>query len=680
MNVEPKPIPKEYVYHIRKAYGATQDIDLCTDILELPYQSTAYSQAQLRVAYFRKGRSALQQQSSSPTSVAILSHTVTPKQRFQAVTKAYEILINPGYKAYYDLYGLPTLSSPKDDVERYQRPIAQQQPPHFSAKEDRNDFGEEEEEDEEDEEEEDDDTVSVASSSASGGSILRRPPSRSRSWGPSTRASGSQRVVWKEVVQELVYQPDPPATISMEEPPMEEKIGTSSRNHSRRSSSPARVKEVFQHVEERDFLDDFEASVKEIGTKIEKFVKYLSDDESSTKDKVKPSRSSEKEKSPDNHHSKQQNRAPDPEGISCDHRSSLARQLFPDAAPQTAPQPLDPSASCKGGAYRKRIADHRRCHSSDTERFTTTAPLKQGKVDRLPRIKPKKSKRNKKLGVDRVPSSFEDTELIETFDPFQNSFDGSVDRKAINELAESWSAIGNSSNEKNVSTTVRANQIADPYAVPEESSILETSVASDERQKAHLDLIASKMLSFDDALNQTTDATTKGFLRLDRHNDDGPKSPSAAIKKDVPLLDLSDITFSSTVSDDPVGRHVHGFMTGFAQSAKATIREIASFDEEGDEMRTDNKEVESSVNKTSSDNTDVPFFSKINGYMQLLVEDMNKVGTQVSTNLQEAGRVVRESIALPEADVAGVLRVIEQEFQWKETTPKSEDLQQSFTY
>jgi curved DNA-binding protein CbpA len=693
-NVEPKPIPKVYVYYIRKAYGATQDINLCTDILELPYQSTAYSQAQLRVAYFRKGRSVLQQQSSSPTSVAVLSHTVTSKQRFQAVTKAYEILTHPGYKAYYDLYGLPMLPSSKVDSDRHQLPTLQPQPPQDNAKENRNDF----EEDDEEVEEEDDDTVSVASSSASGGSILRRPPTRSRSWGPSSRVCGSQRVVWKEVVQELVYQPDPPTTTSTEEPSMAEAMSSCSSKWSRKKH-PCRVKEEFQQVEERDFLDDFEASVKEIGTTIENFVKYLSDDESSTKDKVTPSKSTDKGNTSTNQDTKQQNRAPDPEGICCDHRSSVARQLFPESMekPLTAPQSLERPASGKGGAYKKRIADRRRCHSNDTEHFPTTAPLKQGKVDRLPRIKPKKSKHNKKLGVDRVPSSFEDTEVIETFDPFQNSFDGSVERKTIKELAESWCALGNSNNSnlaeswsalgnsnnsnfvsKEISVSAPLNQKADPYALPEESSILETSVASDDRKKANLEFIASKALSFDDALNRTTDATTKGFLRLDRHADDGLKSPSAAIPKEVPLLDLSGITFSSTVSDDPVGRHVHGFMTGFAQSAKTTIREIASFDEEGDETRTD-KEIEGNTNKSSSDN-DVPFFSKFNGYMQLLVEDMSKVGTQMSTNLQEAGRVVRESIALPEADVAGVLRVIEKEFQWTESDPPSEDIHQSFTY
>ena len=671
---EPKPIPKDFVYHIRKAYGASTDIDLCKDILELP-SSSAYSQTQLRVAYFRKGRAVLQQQQSSPTSV-VQSPAVTPKQRFQAVTKAYEILTHPGYRAYYELYGLPSWKG----NERRPSPVVQSpvpQPYHAKEaenhKEDRNDDFEGEDDDE-------DGAVSVASSTASGGSILRRQTrplqTRSRSWGPRTR------VVWKEVVQELVYQPDPPVIPVREVEPraMNEPMMPSSStewSHGHDSDSRRRFDEDLQQVEATDFLDDFELSVLEIGKKFENFVKYLSDDESSTNEKSMSRDCAHKADASRDHIV---NRAPDPDGICCENRSSLARQLFP-YAPPTIPQPVDPFGSAQGGAYKKRIADHRRCRSVDTESFTATAPLKQGKLDRLPRIKPKKSKRHQKRGVDRVPSSFEDAHPIDTFDPFQNSFDGSVDRNAINDLAETWSALGSATPTELSATPIAGkSQIVDPYALPEESSILE-SIVSDSSQK--INFFASKLISFDDALNQTSDATTKGFLRLDRHAVDGSKSPEASIKKDVPLLDLSDITFSSNVSDDPVGRHVHGFLTGFTQSAKETIRDIASFDEEGDEMRTASEDMAPNTNQTAPNNADdIPFLSKLNGYMQLLVDDMNKVGTQMSTNLQEAGRVVRESIALPEADVAGMLRVLEQELQWKkeETPTQSEDIHQSFTY
>ena len=54
-----------------------------------------------------------QSSSSSPNSTIIQdqdSNTKVPsKQRFQAITKAYEIVTNPYYKAYYETYGLPPL-------------------------------------------------------------------------------------------------------------------------------------------------------------------------------------------------------------------------------------------------------------------------------------------------------------------------------------------------------------------------------------------------------------------------------------------------------------------------------------------------------------------------------------------------------------------------------------------
>jgi hypothetical protein len=367
-----------------------------------------------------------------------------------------------------------------------------------------------------------------------------------------------------------------------------------------------------------------------------------------------------------------------------------------------------------GGAYQKRMADHRRSRSHDTTTTTapecipaitttTTAPLKQGKVDSQPRIKPKRSTRKKKRGVDQVPSNIPTrtysrrgsngssrsrSQVIESFDPFQNSLDGSLDMDVMNTLMDTWQVYngtgGVESTIPSSSTSVSRPQtvvVMDPYELPEESSILELLDRSIEQQISKVDFISTKALSFDDALNRTTDATTKGFIRLDRHaNSDCHIAASRAVSKGVPLLDTSDVTFSSKASDDPVGRHTYGVMNGIAKSAKTTIREIASFDDAWDQDTVLQTEETASSTKMPPSNcsNDMTFLSAMNGLVQAWVDDMNQFGEKISSNF----RVVRESMTLPEAEVAGMLRLIEKELNFSETTrtTPSNDLHQSFTY
>jgi hypothetical protein len=802
--IVPIPIPSEYIAHITKAYGL-HHVNLYTDVLDLVPQQH-YTMTQLRVAYFRKGRAVLQPKtpptpsssSVSPVSTIFPNHrtfddipTVTPKQRFQAVTKAYEILTHPNYRAYYELYGLQDSPVMAQDDRRNR----------IGTVDDRNDDDDDDDDhvsmeydddnntdddnhvshhtnnhinNDDDDDDDDDGVVSLASSTASGGSILRRP-TRSRSWGPSSsssslsRPTSSQRVVWKEFVQELIYQPDPPCNSSGHDSKEEQRqIPFSEINPSKKYQQnvvkkkhhrPGSFNELLEQLETRDLLDDFEASVDEIGSTIESFVKYLSDDDSTKVPRTTKDRHSKQQRQDPprpiyatNHvvpTSSCQNTNPDSRRVTAisersyppkvrdliyddeeeEDSSQMAHELFAELTKKPCPvlRPKDDDTTAianwmtshsrssgggggGGGAYQKRMADHRRSRSHDTTTVpdcipatttTTTAPLKLGKVDSQPRIKPKRSTRKKKRGVDQVPSNIPThnssrrgstgsrsrSQVIESFDPFQNSLDGSLDMDVMNTLMDTWQVYnGTGGVESTIPSASSTNTVSrpqtvvavDPYELPEESSILELLDKSFEQQISKVDFISTKTLSFDDALNRTTDATTKGFIRLDRHaNSDCHIAASRAVSKGVPLLDTSDVTFSSKASDDPVGRHTYGVMNGIAKSAKTTIREIASFDDAWDQDNVLPTEETASSTKMPPSNcsNDMTFLSAMNELVQTWVDDMNQFGEKISSNFKEA-------MTLPEAEVAGMLRLIEKELNFSKTTRNtpSNDLHQSFTY
>ena len=772
------PIPSIYISHIRKAFGGVEDyhrhnnssrhdrpIDLYTEVLGLPPQPHPYTDTQIRVAYFRQGRLVLQppqSQSSSPNSTILLqdsdantSLTLTSKQRFQAITKAYEIVTHPKYKAYYEKYGLPTM---KPDAPT----SVDRTPPHHSPSSptshkklnttctpnvpssrrmvdpievDRNDHCHtiprttqyDDVHDDDDcpggtvpctvidlDEEEEDDMGSVGSI----GSILRnrcnddKSRRRSKSWGPTAASSSGPRVVWKEVVQELIYQPDPPSDHhhhhireeSMERLPLRRQDLRSQCRTKEKETCASNANGPSMGVDDRDFLDDFEASVDGIGTTIGNFVKFLSEKDVS-------------------HHSTVVTNDNKDDGSMCNSEQhtilqaksmeesktssqQLNRQLFQDLTePPTlfetepvnvgsSPVTMPTGGGDGGGAYSKRIAEyHRRSHSCDFDphnmrrrercsKSITTAPLKEGKTDQTPRTKPKKSKRKKKLGVDKVPSNMTDTvhgtnSNYDAFDPFQLSMDASIDFGAVDPLTDAWKTPAGPNDccvydpitptKKN---TVYNNTKFDPYELPEVSSILASLDGATTQETPSLDLGAEKAMSFDDALDRTTDATTKGYIRLDRR----AHSLSAVVEPRGHNLDVSDITFSSNVSDDPAGRHFHfAFLSSLTQSAKTTIKEIASFDEDKDDTAgspvnqqsgtatastTPNRSTpKSNVSSTQSTN-DVDYFSQFNTFMQSLVEDMNNFGTQISTNFLETNRVVRDNMTFPETEVSGFLERI----------------------
>ena len=376
------------------------------------------------------------------------------------------------------------------------------------------------------------------------------------------------------------------------------------------------------------------------------------------------------------------------------------------------------SAGDSGGAYAKRIAEYnRRSHSCDdttkvrrerstSTTTTSTAPLKEGKTDQAPRTKPKKSKRKKKIGVDRVPSNIAETvdgssSNFDVFDPFQHSIDASVDFDAVDPMLDAWKAPATSNDccvydpIMPIKNTVCRNSKFDAYEIPEVSSIL-ASLDGATHENSTLDINPEKSLSFDDALNRTTDATTKGYIRLDRR----ANSLSAVTDNRVPSLDVSDITYSSNVSDDPAGRHFHfGFINSLTQSARTTIKEFASFDEDNDDTpvktpvyhqkgvapayTTQSRSIPSPKSTSSQPTNDVDLLSQFNTYVQSLMEDFNQLGSQISTNLLETNRVVRDHMTFPEAEVSGFLERLGTGLNFTKSTDPSTDqneLHQSFTY
>jgi hypothetical protein len=765
------PIPPIYISYIRKAFGdiskkysnnnnnnstsCHRPIDLYTEVLGLPHQQHPYTDTQIRVAYFRQGRLALRQ-SSSPNSSIIydpdaITNVMPSKQVFQAISKAYEIVTNPHYKAYYETYGLPPL---KPDAPTSVDIIQRDQSPHHptQATAAKNSTAprvvssrciDPEEDDRNDDchtnptrfDDSDNHTQSVVldeyaddiGSVVSMSSILRNNKNdknrqRSKSWGPAASSSSSrQRVVWKEMVQELIYQPDPPSNQSiemMEEQQRQQQLDAQSymklddvTSGAPPSSSMTRLQ---QEIEDRDFLDDLEASVDGIGETIGNFVKYLSEKNASNHSIVLKHQSddsstagSERMNLPRAILSEEKN---SPQA-NCQLFKNLPEQLTSNESEKVDVKKFIP-VSDSGGAYAKRIAEyHRRSHSCDDKTYlvqgrcksiTATAPLKEGKADQEPRIKPKKSKR-KKVGVDKVPSNMTDAvngtnSDYDVFDPFQHSIDTSVDFGAIDPLIDAWKTRASPSDccvhnpiTPNKSTVLASIKF-DSYELPEVSSIL-ASLDGGTDATPTLNLDAEKSMSFDDALNRTTDATTKGYIRLDRR-----ANSLSAVSNRVPSLDVSEITHSSNVSDDPAGRHFHfAFLTSLTQSAKATIKEIASFDEEnGDKVNrtiyandvpttstTQHPSTPSSnVSCNPPDNVDL--FSQFNTFMQSFVEDMNKLGTQISTNLIETNRVVRDHMTFPETEVSGFLERVGTELHFtKSTAPNTDhnnDLHQSFTY
>jgi hypothetical protein len=199
------------------------------------------------------------------------------------------------------------------------------------------------------------------------------------------------------------------------------------------------------------------------------------------------------------------------------------------------------------------------------------------------------------------------------------------------------------------------------------ASIGDTTVSSaplpqpDETEtESGLDFGATQSLSFHEALNISTDATTKGFVRLDRL---GNGSSSTSLSP----MDTSDVTFLSKTTAELMapGNNLSDCLFGtFAKQAKETLREVASVDEADCPVRgvvTNDTIHHKSASGSIPGEGSVSFFTSIGNYFQSLLDDLQKLGLSIGTNLDEANRAVVETMSFTEDEVDGMLKVLETE-------------------
>lgn len=217
------PLPDRYILLLTEAFGP--NVDLYQDVLGV---SRSCTPAELRIAYFRRGRQVLAEPNDS---LAMDELSTAAKKRFQAVSMAYEILTTDELKEYYDRHGLSPGEAP---AVRHQ-------------------------------------TISPTPSDASSSSlpILRRPNQ------PKVKST-SRNIRWSEEVEELLYKQDP------------DEIGFKTSKKAPRKVKKRVIleaQELTSHLEELDkqaqpksfvsgFLDDIEASLDGIEASVEEFVRF----------------------------------------------------------------------------------------------------------------------------------------------------------------------------------------------------------------------------------------------------------------------------------------------------------------------------------------------------------------------------------------------------------------------
>lgn len=665
------PIPAEYANYIVAAYGACAD--LYTDVLGMDQGAIDdnITPAKLRLAYFRRGRLVLQTQcphakhvtapGSSPVSIiADVGLTATSKQKFQAVTKAFEILYNPEWKAYYDAYGL--MGRNYDFAEDSNAKLE----PEICVGED--------------------DIVSTTSLSSQ--SILRR----SHSWGPATRtrSMSQSRVCWKEEVEELLYPLDPILDSSGENT-LDSYHEASSQWGKKEKKNRVVIDSVGLNADieilgqnfRRDFLDELEASLDGLGATFGGCVKYAlsdADDEGAVATSITyPFRSTGEEEDEDNEEfEKTERHAQNYENSNVTLR--LARQLF--SGPTQKPSPS--SERMNGPQSRPSVRPNMSAlvDGSNAAGATTTAPLKKGNTDQS-RKKPKKRAKHKKQ-VDHVPSfAFSDDRGVDgrrrkrdsqpAFDPFgddQNELGGHLpdasevetglrqvesDVTSISQTLESMSTVTmTASRSGEQSTTSAASNITGretllDYDIPGNSSIIASEASSKELgvdKENGVKFGPAKTLDFAGGMKSTSQAPTERFSRLARRT------------KQLPPFGASRSLSASEAAAD----HLQGIVSSIAREAEATIRDVTSMDE-ADHVPS-GKARQAPVERplpaqAASDggDDDGTFLLALSKFIETFLDHVNQCGSQISSNLEQATQTVANTF--PEDGLDGMLRILE---------------------
>lgn len=298
-------IPVTNIRMIQTAFG--KNADLYTDVLGVDSKSAV--EREIRIAYFRRGRQVLEQnqQDAAANTASIADLSVVAKQRFQAVSMAYEILAQPSSKRLYDRLGSlqALLHYALHQVDKEEAPLAQvyqtanetsvspvkQQikdeatpklsPPTIRR---RNSF----------------EDRTGTSTARQGRTVGRTPPAvpvattAAASSKEEVLAGGGGAVRWSEDVEELVYDqhPEERAFKSAAVARTADKIKRKSKKIVLVDNQGEAQEDLVKNLERLDrattahpyvsnFLDDVETSLEHIEVGFEEFVKYISDGEDS---------------------------------------------------------------------------------------------------------------------------------------------------------------------------------------------------------------------------------------------------------------------------------------------------------------------------------------------------------------------------------------------------------------
>jgi curved DNA-binding protein CbpA len=294
-------VPATNIRMIQAAYG--ENANLYTEVLQV--ETEFAKEQEIRIAYFRRGRQVLAQQQQEKqqlqqgdTSVGTIADlSLVAKQRFQAVSMAYEILSQPSSKQLYDRVGLKRLlkyaqeaDAENDDVSVPKGVYANTTSPILRR---RNSF-------------EDRTGSSTERLDLTRTTSGRTPPSTvARTTVDSVEVSpheSSAAIRWSEDVEELVYDQEPEERAFKTGKPVIVAQGcdddesyedfTPVKRNGRRQVVATSQTDFYKNLERLDhatefsanvyldkFLDDVDASLDNIEVGFDDLIKYVTDDE-----------------------------------------------------------------------------------------------------------------------------------------------------------------------------------------------------------------------------------------------------------------------------------------------------------------------------------------------------------------------------------------------------------------
>lgn len=640
------PIPARYVEHIVTAFGA--DADLYKDVLGL--QQVNCTPAKLRVAFFRRGRQVLQKPRSVTSSVFETTRPVTDKQKFQAVTKAYEILSNPGWKAYYEAYGLTASADENVVAENVEYDEAS------------------------------DDTASV--SSGDGFAMLRR----SKSWGGPTlcRSTSRGRVCWKEEVEELVYQLDPLNSST-------ESSGISKISFERQSAARAPLEDISKNCKEknrfvagdslefndahekqdryaldmqdnnyqRDFLDDVEAGLDELEAKFGVFVNYTiaSTKDGNTAVAAVDAKRRRQEKVKDEDADK-----------SSETDANCDEQLFVIRPP---PDQTNVSADIK----QPPLADKKYISASRDNTVVTAAKLRNGNADQ-PRKKTKTKTAKKVKMVEWVPSNI--------FEPFATDdvvWNKAKDDDRFDEDALMYSKpevdLFFPTNEKSISLNHFSKRDSTDWSVPKTmksmtdrwngpaAAATTTKLVEFANSRSAANVLGCRECSLSSVgASNVTGRETLLDCELHPTEDYITSSEGEVWKTGFDIGAAITMSFDDALIIKTDSQKFRAVVNRKAQTAIPNVSTVHGTKAVATSIATA-KQLIGSNDCDAQDRSAIPggkdntFLSTLSCYMQTFVNDLSNLSSKISTNVGVANQVVVETLSFPAEEVDGMLQVLQ---------------------